>query len=181
MPMEMPAPGCFWCARKHFAFDDCCVLGNYSSSLRGAVHRFKYRRAQNLAEPLGRLLAARLSCMPWMESVELVVPVPLGSNRVRERGYNQSALLAGAVGRALGLPVEEPLQKARETRSQTGLSRGKRLENMRDAFLCRAELKKGAHILLLDDVLTSGATAHEASGALKKEGAGRVSLAVIAR
>ncbi len=180
-PVENPAPGCFWCEKKQFAFDDCCVLGSYNEAVRGAVHRFKYRRGEHLAKPLGRLLAARLSSMPWIGSVNLVVPVPLCRKRHSQRGYNQAALLASAVGRALDLPVRECLQRIKETQSQTGLSRGMRAENMRDAFRCQNELALDSHVLILDDVLTSGATAHEASRALKKGGAGRVSVAVIAR
>ena len=89
--------------------------------------------------------------------------------------------MAGVIGKELQLPVLEALVRVRDTGSQTGFNRTQRKKNLHGAFDCSQELKRGSHILLIDDVLTSGATAHEASCVLKNGGAGRVSVAVLAR
>jgi ComF family protein len=107
--------------------------------------------------------------------------VPLAPPRLRARGYNQASLLAGTVSRELGISVLPLLDRARDTASQTGLDRRQRWENMHGAFLCLKDNLEGKHILLVDDILTSGATAHAASLALKKGGAAVISVAAVAR
>ena len=171
---------CSYCRGFNPAFDRCVALGCYRGEIRRAVHRFKYGGKKSLARPLGLLLAAKLSKAPWLSSVDLLVPVPLHRERLLKRGYNQAALLTKVVGKKLHLPTKEILKRVRDTQSQTGLSRKQRRENIKGAFRCREELQKGGHILLLDDVLTSGATAKEAALVLKTAGAGRISVAVTA-
>lgn len=172
---------CSHCRGLGFVFDECVALGRYRGELRRALHRFKYHRKKLLARPLGLLLAAKLSRYDWLSSVGLLVPVPLYRQRLRDRGYNQAALLSAAVGKKLNIPVREVLERVKDTQSQTGLKRRQRRENLKSAFRCRGELCKGCHVLLLDDVFTSGATANEAARVLKAAGARRVSVAVLAR
>ena len=172
---------CLRCSGNSFSFEECCVLGRYEGKIREALHRFKYRGQKSLAEPLGKILCSKLALMSWTSSIDFLVPVPLYAQRFRLRGYNQASLLAGVVGKELGLPVLEALERVRDTKSQTGLNKKQRTENLRGAFKCVREIKKGSHVLLIDDVLTSGSTAHEASHVLKKEGAARVSVATLAR
>ncbi len=191
LPEAEKVQECRRCRAAPPAFDHCCALGSYTGALREALHRFKYNGARGLAVPLGRLLAARLSAMPWLGEVEALVPVPLHPRRQRERGYNQAALLAVAAGRELGIPVRAMLRRNRETKSQTGLDRQGRLENMQGAFCCDAQPGGGdsggdkgtglKRLLLVDDILTSGATAHAACLALRQAGWSSVSLAVVAR
>ena len=169
------------CWKDDYAFDGCCAVGHYRTGIRKALHSFKYHRKEWLAEPLGRLLSWKLSSLDWTASVEAIVPIPLSSRRMGARGYNQAALLARVVGRELGIPVLHLLQRVRETESQTGLGREKRWENLQGAFRCQRGGKSYGHLLLLDDILTTGATAHEAALALKNGMAGRVSVAVFAR
>jgi len=180
-PLEEGEGKCLRCGGRMFSFDHCCALGVYEGKLRETVHRFKYRGEKNLAEPLGRLLAAKVVGEPWIDSASTVVPVPLHWRKLKQRGYNQAFLLAGVLGKKLHLPVNELLERVKETESQTGLDKRKRAANLRRAFRCKEKIPPGAHILLVDDVITSGATAHEASCALKEAGAARVSLAVLAR
>ncbi len=172
---------CTWCKGEQFAFDFCCALGHYSSSLRQGVHRLKYRGEKALAGPFSELLSARLSAVPWIDQLDRVVPVPLCSHRLRERGYNQSLLLAAALSKKLSLPLENGLQRVRRTQSQTLLNKKQRKENLEGAFVCPQPLPEGCHVLLVDDVMTTGATAHQAAAALKEAGTGRVSVAVLAR
>lgn len=172
---------CPFCSRVPFAFDLCCVLGHYREGMRAAVHRFKYSGQKSLAPALGELLYLRLKSLPWAASLEAVVPVPLARERLAQRGYNQSFLLAKVLADRLQLPLLNLLEKKRETASQTGLSRAQRKGNVEDVFRCIHTPPTGSNLLLVDDVLTSGATSHAAALLLKDEGASRVGLAVLAR
>jgi ComF family protein len=172
---------CGYCRRVEFAFEECTALGSYQGEIRQALHRFKYYGKRSLAGPLGLLLCSKLSRMHWIYSVELLVPVPLYRQRLLKRGYNQAALLAEVVGKKLDLPVREVLERVKDTQSQTGLNRRQRKGNLEGAFRCCREFRKGSHVLLIDDVFTSGATVQEAARVLKKAGAARVSVAVLAR
>lgn len=180
-PLEDDDHKCTYCGSTRFSFDDCCALGLYRGEIRRAVHLLKYHGKRSLAVPLGKLVSLKLTSMPWISSVECLVPVPLFRERLRWRGYNQASLLAGVIGKELQLPVLEVLVRVRDTGSQTGFNRVKRRKNLRGAFDYSGALERGSHVLLIDDVLTSGATAHEASCSLKSGGAGRVSVAVLAR
>ncbi len=179
-----PATGreaCAWCAGKTFAFAACCALGAYSGELRRCIYRFKYRGEKALAVPLGDLLAARLARMPWIREINRIVPVPLCRQRLGARGYNQSLLLAARLSQHLAIPLGEELERVRETRSQIALNRRQRKENLAGAFSCPAVLPAHSHVLLVDDVLTTGATAHEGARALRQAGAASVRVAVVAR
>ncbi len=171
------------CRGYEYAFDHCCAVVGYRGKAREALHALKYRNKPWLSEPLGMLLSWKLASLSWISSVDAVVPVPLSSRRRALRGYNQAALLAQVVAGELSIPVLEILERARETESQTGMDREKRWENLKGAFRCQTEWKgRGcSHLLLVDDVLTTGATAHEAARALKSAAAERVSVAVFAR
>lgn len=172
---------CSFCRGVGYAFEACTALGRYRGRLRKVVHRFKYYGQKSLAAPLGLLLGSRISRQLQPSAVQFLVPVPLHRQRLLQRGYNQAALLAGAVGKELALPVREPLKRVKETQSQTGLNKKQRRENLQGAFRCCRGFPAGSHLLLIDDVFTSGATAQEASRVLKKAGAGKVSVAVLAR
>ncbi len=180
-PLEEGAGNCLYCGGAHFNFDDCCALGLYRGEVRKAVHLLKYHGKRSLAVPLGKLLSLKLARMPWISTVKCLVPVPLHPGRRELRGYNQSSLLAAVIGRELRLNVAEILIRVRDTGSQTGFNKDRRRDNLRGAFECSRGLEQGSHVLLVDDVLTSGATADEASLSLKKGGAARVSVAVLAR
>lgn len=182
-PLPLSGLNCIHCLEKTFAFNNCCALGSYGGELRKTLHRFKYQGEKALAVPLGRLLASRLAVMPWFSGIDFLVPVPLAPLRRRSRGYNQAALLAEEVGRELAVPVQTPLQRTRDTDSQTGLGREERRHNMFDAFRYSGgeAALQGKNILIVDDILTSGATAHAAAQVLREAGAEVISVAVIAR
>lgn len=182
-PLLKNAKSCPWCGGFNYAFvfKDCCAVGRYEGELKDILYSFKYRGRSYLGVPLAKLLAAKIKQMPLLPTVEEVVPVPLCRQRLLLRGFNQSLLLARQVGKELGLPVKEHIQRIKETESQTMLNRRQRRENLRGAFICRGKLKPGSHILPIDDVFTTGSTANEASLVLKKKGAGRISVGVVAR
>jgi ComF family protein len=141
--------------------------------LRQAIHSFKYEGLRALAGPLGYVLYDCWDAEPYPANV--IVPVPLHPSRMRERGYNQSALLARELSRHTGLPVVEGvLLRILPTRPQVGLNPPEREANVRDAFRCRGETLGGQHVLLIDDVLTTGATMRACAQALLQGRAGGI-------
>jgi ComF family protein len=133
--------------------------------LRQAIHSFKYEGLRALAGILGEILYDCWDAAPW--PVDIIVPVPLHPGRLRERGYNQSALLAKELSRHSGLPVVDGvLLRIMPTRPQVGLDAVERAENVRDAFRCRNQSIGGLRVLVVDDVLTTGATLRACGQAL---------------
>ena len=140
---------------------------HYGGPLAEAIRRLKYGGRPDLARPLGQL-AARTGAA-FAGRVDQVVPIPLHGSRLRSRGYNQAALLAAPLARALGVPLRVgPLRRIRPTLPQAGLELSQRVDNVRGAFVAR-QLR--GRVLLVDDVKTSGATLAEAAAALGAAGA----------
>nr|HID12457.1 ComF family protein [Anaerolineae bacterium] len=152
----------------------------FEGVLREAMHWLKYRGRTALAEPLGGLLAAY-----WMQhpmTADVVVPVPLHATRLRERGYNQAALLAREMARRVGLVVDElTLVRQRATAPQVELDAKQRKENVRDAFRCSDDALTSKQVLLIDDVCTTGATLEACAVALLEGGARGVQALTLAR
>lgn len=137
----------------------------------------KYAGMQPIADALGGRLS---SALPAGETFDAVIPVPLHWRRQWSRGFNQSELLARQVARRRGIPVLRALRRARATQSQTGLSNTRRRKNVTGAFRVRGSFN-GARVLLVDDVMTTGATGSACAAALKAAGAGSVTLLTLAR
>ena len=150
----------------------------YQEPTSSLIHRFKYEGCFALAEPLARHLIAVWPT--WEQPPDLIVPIPLHPRRRRRRGYNQSELLAAPLARALGLPMNpRALQRVRHTAPQVGLGPEERHANVRGAFA--AADAGGRRVLLIDDVLTTGATMRAAAEALLAAGAASVSAYCLAR
>lgn len=148
----------------------------FQGVVRQAIHCLKYQNLRAVAWPLGQLLGECLRVYPL--PVEVLVPVPLHPKRLRQRGYNQSALLA----RATGLPVVEGLIRLRDTPPQARTATSQeRQDNVRGAFACRHRGLRGRQILLVDDVCTTGATMEACALALKEAGAASVWGLALAR
>lgn len=147
------------------------AAARYHEPLRRAIHRFKYSGLRALAPPLGKILIANWQQSPW--PVDVILPVPLHPARYAERGYNQSALLARELGRGVSIAVDEALLlRAVRTRTQVGLGPRERWENVRGAFRCADEGRlAGKSVLLVDDVLTTGATMQSCGRTLLAAGA----------
>jgi ComF family protein len=150
---------------------------------RALAHRLKYYDRLELAEPLGRWMARAGADL--LADADLVTPTPLHPLRLAARRFNQSALLARVVSRESAVPAElQLLQRVKPTAPQVGLTRAQRAANLSGAFRAAPEKKpliQGRNIVLIDDVLTTGATANAAARALLRAGAGRVDLLVFAR
>ncbi|MDX1530999.1 MAG: phosphoribosyltransferase family protein [Rhodothermales bacterium] len=163
------------------AFDRRFALWTFDRSgpLQHLQHALKYGNRPGLGVALGRVVGEALG--PGSCGIDAVVPVPLAKRRRLERGYNQSERLASGVADVLGVPVRADwLRREKPTRSQTALSKRQRWENVHDAFAGPAPgTLAGRHVLLVDDVFTTGATVAAAARPLRTAGA-RLSLAVLA-
>lgn len=170
---------CAACRSGLLGFDDAACFGSYEGPLRGLIHLFKYSGMKPLALPLARYLERAL---PVDRAFDAVVPVPLHWRKRWERGFNQAELLAEHVARRRGIPVLKALRRKRATATQAGLANAGRRRNVAGAFTAKpgAEVA-GKRILLIDDVMTTGATASACALALKRGGAKSVSLATLAR
>jgi ComF family protein len=177
--------GCGDCRGRSLGFDAAVALGPYDGTLRDLCLRLKHDRDAWLAPWLSDLWAeARREAIDRLDLPPdaWIVPVPLHWRRHWERGYNQAEALARGLSRRLGYPVKRPLRRIAETKKLATMSATDRTEALRDAFRARpTRALKDRTILLVDDVLTTGATSGAAARALKKAGAGRVVVAVIAR
>jgi len=177
---------CGECTRQASAFERCITGTDYSAPWDRLIAGFKFHQKTELAAALCTLMLRGISTAAGDAArPALLVPVPLSRERLRERGYNQAWELARRLARRLGVPARAGvLQRSRDTPHQIGMSRAERERNLRDAFWVepaqRARLH-GAHIALVDDVLTTGATAHAAALALTRAGAARVDVWVAAR
>lgn len=169
---------CRLCRSGARAFDFAYSFGAYEGVLRQLIHLFKYAGMRPLARPLGAHLARALP----REAFDAVVPVPLHWWKRWRRGFNQSELLARAIARRCGLPLRLAVRRRRPTRVQAGLSNSARRANVSGAFAVRRfRSVAGLRILLIDDVMTTGATASACAAALKRAGARYVTVLTLAR
>lgn len=147
------------------------------------AHALKYEGWSRVAREMGRATAAAVQEVVDDTMEVLVVPVPTTAERVRQRGYNQAALIALAAGRVLEVPVIEALERPTSARSQTALDPGQRRDNVLGAFRPShaAGAIRGATVILVDDVLTTGATVAAAAVTLREAGASVVHVATFAR
>jgi ComF family protein len=167
------------------------AYGLYTGTLRSLLHLLKYDGLEPVAANLGALLAAQVAAIADLPAKMLVVPVPLYEGKRRERGFNQSELLAKAVRDAMRrlrsewrgeLAPPGMMLRKRATRSQAELSTMQRRRNLRGVFsVPDPERLRERDVLLIDDIYTTGATARACSEALKKAGAARVWVATVAR
>ncbi len=174
LPADIPMPllQLEWCAP-------------YAGPVRAALHDLKYAGEQRLAEPLGAAVARRWAAVGV--GAEVLVPVPVHAERERQRGYDQAALIAAVAARDLALPVVRALERGRATVAQFELGRDERASNVAGAFRVRRPDRTtsptigGRWVLLVDDVVTTGATLAACGAALTAAGAFAVSAIAVAR
>jgi ComF family protein len=168
-------------------FDRATSFGEYEAELRELIHLLKYDAVTPVAPTLGKMLASSVEeLLPeCRDEVPLLVPVPLHKGKRHERGFNQSEVIARAALRHLPKEVgfgAGVLVRQRATLSQVGLPREQRMENMRDAFrVAERRAVRDRVVIVVDDVMTTGATLSECALVLKKAGARKVLAATVAR
>lgn len=169
---------CGECLRRPPAFDGAMAAFEYRFPVDRMVHRFKFGGDLAIGQWLGEQLAR---CARGLGSTSVIVAPPLSPRALRSRGFNQAVELAKTVGRALDVRVEvAALGKVRETAPQRTLGRRSRQTNLRGAFACAIDLR-GAHVVIVDDVITTGATANGVAEALRRAGAVSVQAWAAAR
>jgi ComF family protein len=170
---------CALCRSGLRAFDAAYSFGAYGGVLRELIHLLKYERVRPLSRPLSRYL---LRALPREHAFDAIVPVPLHWRRRWDRGFNQAELLAAGLSASTGLPLRNALRRLRPTAAQAGLSNAGRRRNVTQAFGCnRPQAVTGKRVLLVDDVMTTGATATACARALKNAGAVYVAVLTVAR
>jgi len=185
---------CGLCRRTEPPFARAVAYGSYDGGLRELIHLLKYEQVRPAAMVLGRMLAEALSGLDscWARGPVMVVPVPLHARKLRQRGFNQSELIAQAAikqdamtrGSGSGRLALHPgiLERRRETQSQTGLTRHQRRENLRGSLaVAKPGELAGREILLVDDVFTTGTTVSECARVLRRAGASKIYVATVAR
>jgi ComF family protein len=179
---------CIHCEESAPRYHHAAAYGEFEDALRGLIHLLKYQGIRPAARPLGRHLAAAIRPMleEFTDEPVLLVPVPLHRARRRTRGFNQAEAISRVALRELrDLSVEfrpKVLVRTRSTESQTGFTREQRRENLRGAFAVPDSARvSGRNVLLVDDVLTTGATADECARILLRAGAKQVLVATVAR
>ncbi|TDM09614.1 MAG: hypothetical protein C4K60_10320 [Ideonella sp. MAG2] len=174
---------CGACLLSPPPFVQTIVAVDYRPPWTHLIQRLKFQEACEWARPLATLLAQAVKAQA--ASTDMLLPLPLHEHRLRQRGFNQSGLLADALGRALGLPVgTAALLRWRDTGHQAALDRQTRLHNLQGAFMphpVQGHLLRGRHVALVDDVMTTGATCRAATLAALEGGAASVSLWLLAR
>ena len=174
---------CANCTDRMFQFD--CAVARYLSRgvVREFIHRFKYDRHFYLRHPLADWLAEtleddRIRAQPF----DALIPVPLHSARFRERDFNQAEILTELLAKRAGKPMVRALKRIRYTTTQTRLDREQRMENLRNAFRVRHTSDvQSRHLVLVDDVFTTGSTVEECARVLRQAGAASVRVVTVAR
>jgi ComF family protein len=179
-PGAFPSEVCPRCRDRPPPFERVCAPFIHEGPVAAANHRFKYEDRPELADPLGKLIAASVP-EEVRDGITAVAAIPLHGARYRSRQYDQAQLLARRAARALKLPFEpRALRRVRNTARQVGETLAAREANVRGAFVGHGWMK-GARVLLVDDVVTTGATARAAAQALLLAGARQVDVAAAAR
>jgi len=169
--------------RVHVEAVASCWYFRDASRVKQIIHHLKYRRRPEIGTLIGARYGELLRDAPPFNQADIIVPVPLHPKRLRERGYNQSTFFANGLARSMKLPVvEHCITRRKATESQTHKNRYERYENMLETFAANdAEAFAGRHVLLVDDVLTTGATLEACANALLEGGAAKVSAVTIAK
>lgn len=178
-PVSRPTDCCKVCQERPLPLNQIRAAVLFAQPVSKLIHNMKYNGAFALSKPLAQMMAD--AWQTWHMPVELVLPVPLHAERERKRGYNQATLLTRDFCNLVGLPyVEDGLLRTRFTTPQVGLTAVERLKNVQDAFVAQTSVVN-KHILLIDDVCTTGATMAAAASALFSAGASVVSGYCVAR
>jgi ComF family protein len=178
---DNPVLGRFW-GRADVRYATALLYFVQEGRAQRLLHQLKYEGRREIGHYLGRQLGEELSGSPHLPPVDVLVPVPLHPARERARGYNQAAVIAGGIAEALGRPVaERALRRAAATQTQTRKARLARFDNVSEVFaVADPGVLTGRHVLLVDDVVTTGATLEACAHSLLALPGTTVSMAALA-
>lgn len=172
---------CFDCKRRGHQFDQGISVWEYNEMVRNSIYRYKYKQKREYAGFYIEEMIKELNRKAAVWKPELIIPIPIHRSRLRQRGYNQAALLADGISAGLRVPVrEELLIRRRKTTPQKELNVRERRNNLRQAFAVTEPLETVGNLLLVDDIYTTGATLDVAAELLKAAGAKRVYFITLA-
>lgn len=178
LPQEKPGV-CGACLASRPRFHSLRAWAVFEEPVQSALHKLKYRRDLSMGDAIAAAMMPFVQSLDW--EIDLVVPIPLGKQRMRERGYNQVAMIAKPLAMGLGLQyLPHALARRKETRSQVGLSREERHRNVHEAFQADSGVG-GKVVLVMDDVSTTGSTLSSGADALYAAGARDVYALTVAR
>lgn len=182
LPLPAGVPLCGACIKHPPAIDRCLCAVAYAYPWSDLIVRYKFQSEPGLARTFALILRSTPWVEPALDAADTVLPMPLSKERLRSRGFNQAYVLA----KALSKPKADPslLLRIKDTPPQSSLTRAERLDSVRDAFAVeplRASEVKGARVVLVDDVMTSGASLFSAALALRAAGAAHITAIVVAR
>lgn len=175
-PIEsMEAEYCYDCQKGRHFFEEGQSLYVHKSPVSEAVYAMKYQNKRVYALSFGEELAKKYGDFLYKRGVDIIVPIPLSSDKRRKRGFNQAEILAKELSNQTGIPLETGiLKRKKSTVAQKKLSKKERQRNMVGAFIARRDFLHGEGVVLVDDIYTTGSTIDEAARMLKKGGAGKV-------
>jgi ComF family protein len=171
------------CAKFNFYFDRAFSPCRYTGTIKKLIHEFKYSGKDYLGYPLGKLMHTFIQDYQLpIKHLDLIIPIPLHKSRQREREFNQAGILSREIAREFNKKVlTDVLLRIKPTKTQTELTFQERCQNVKESFsVIKPELVKDTNLLLIDDVLTTGATSSEAARCLKEAGARKVLLLTLA-
>ncbi|MFV2004243.1 MAG: phosphoribosyltransferase family protein [Gammaproteobacteria bacterium] len=174
---------CGRCIKKRPIFDYSYSLFRYEEEIIKLVHQLKFGEKISYARSIGELLLTTVidELLPEQGRPECIIPVPLHNGRLRKRGYNQSTEISRVVAKRTGIPIDyDSVVRQRSTLTQTGLKAKERQKNIKGAFKV-ASKPEAEHVLIVDDVITTGSTVNELAKVLKRQGVKRVGVLSIAR
>ena len=174
---------CDECAKAPPRYGKLRTIAFYEASLRQAIHLFKFEKRTGLAKPLIQLMLEHLPDDCQIEDYDFILPIPIHKKRLRERGFNQSILLAQGIAKAKGVPIATDIfVRHKNTKAQSSLAGRERQENITGAFEVRKpDAISGKRLLLIDDVFTTGATIREAVKELWNADPGEIDVLTLAR
>lgn len=171
---------CKSCMEAKPPYAQILYYGIYEGALKKSIHLLKFNSCKRLSKPLS-LLMSELSIAKAAKKADGIVPVPLHITKLRQRGFNQTAVLGHHLSKKLEVPLKlDLLKKTKDTPLQTDVTGKERLKNIKGSFSVSADVK-GLSLLLVDDVITTGATARECSRVLMEAGARQVTVVALAR
>ena len=155
---------------------------NKDARIQDVLHALKYRKNTEIGLMLGRKFAEEIKMCTWIADIDCLIPIPLSQKKTQKRGYNQSEYIAKGMGEILNLGViTTAVERVKHTETQTSKTRSERLDNMKAAFEVKdPSLLNQKHVLLIDDVITTGATLESCAEAILKQGNTKLSIATLA-